>query len=216
MYLVKTPVLISKLTSKSLIWNIPTKENTLYLTFDDGPIPHLTMEILAILSDFNAKATFFCVGENAERYPQLIERMQQDGHMLGNHSHQHIKGWKSKVSNYLENIDKASQFIPSNLFRPPYGQINYQQINLVKQKYKIIMWSVLSGDFDINLSSEQCLFNVLQSKPGDIIVFHDNYKAQEKVLDVLPQFLEYFVNKGFSFEHLGFLQNDFSLNQTIN
>lgn len=208
MYLVKTPVLVSKLTSKSLIWNIPTNEKKLYLTFDDGPIPYLTLEILKILADYNARATFFCVGENVKRYPQLLDRILDDRHIIGNHSHQHISGWKSNVSAYVENVRKAGSFIPSKLFRPPYGQISYRQIKELKKDYKIIMWSVLSGDFDVSLSPEQCLFNVLQSKAGDIIVFHDNYKAQEKVLDVLPKFLQYFGNKGYTFEHLGFLQND--------
>lgn len=208
MYLVKTPVLVSKLTSKSLIWNIPTKEKKLYLTFDDGPIPYLTMEILKILADYNAQATFFCVGENAQRYPELIDRIVDDNHLIGNHSHQHISGWKSNVANYTNNVHKAKSFIPSILFRPPYGQISYQQIKELKKDYKIIMWSVLSGDFDTSLSSEQCLFNVLQSKAGDIIVFHDNYKAQDKVLDVLPKFLKYFKNRGYTFEHLGLLHND--------
>lgn len=208
MYLVKTPVLVSKLMSKSLIWNIPTKEKKLYITFDDGPIPHLTMELLAILADYNAKATFFCVGENVERNPQLLDRIQDDGHYVGNHTYQHLNGWKSKNTDYFENIQKAKDFIPSKLFRPPYGQITYQQIRQIKNDYKIVMWSILSGDFDINLSTEQCLFNILQSKAGDIVVFHDNYKAQKKVLEVLPQFLNFFAERGFSFEHLGFLQNE--------
>lgn len=208
MYLVKTPVLVSKLMSKSLIWNIPTKEKKLYITFDDGPIPHLTMELLAILADYNAKATFFCVGENVERNPQLLDRIQDDGHYVGNHTYQHLNGWKSKNADYFENIQKAKDFIPSKLFRPPYGQITYQQIRQIKNDYKIVMWSILSGDFDINLSTEQCLFNILQSKAGDIVVFHDNYKAQKKVLEVLPQFLNFFAERGFSFEHLGFLQNE--------
>lgn len=208
MYLVKTPVLISKLMSKSLIWNIPTKEKILYLTFDDGPIPNLTMEILAILADYNAKATFFCVGENVVRYPDLMNRIKDDDHLLGNHSQHHISGWKSKTSQYIENVHQADQVLKSKLFRPPYGQITYQQIKELKQHYKIIMWSILSGDFEKELSSEQCLFNVLQSKPGDIIVFHDNYKAEEKVLEVLPRFLQYFTQKGYIFKHLGQIQND--------
>lgn len=208
MYLVKTPVLVSKLMSKSLIWNIQCNQRKLFLTFDDGPIPYLTMEILKILSDYNAKATFFCVGENAERYPQLIDRILDDEHYVGNHSHQHISGWKTRLKDYKANAEKAESFISSRLFRPPYGQITYQQIKEIKKKYKIIMWSVLSGDFDQSLSAEQCLFNVLQSSPGDIIVFHDNYKAESKVLEVLPKFLKYFSDRGYTFEHLGFLDKD--------
>jgi peptidoglycan/xylan/chitin deacetylase (PgdA/CDA1 family) len=208
MYLVKTPILISKLMSKSLIWNIPDPGKKIYLTFDDGPIPHLTMEILSILADYNAKATFFCVGENAEKYVELMSRMADDGHLIGNHSHQHLSGWKSKTSEYVNNVRLANKYINSKLFRPPYGQITYQQIQALKNEFKIVMWSVLSGDFDKNLSAEECLFNVLQCKEGDIVVFHDNYKAEEKVLEVLPQFLNYYTQRGYSFEHLGNLLND--------
>lgn len=208
MYLVKTPVLVSKLLSKSLIWNIPTNEKKLYITFDDGPIPSLTTEILSILDDYRAKATFFCVGENVEKYPELYRMIQNKGHVTGNHSHQHVNGWNSKVSDYTNNVARANEFIKSGLFRPPYGQITYQQIKVLKSNYKIIMWSVLSGDFDLNLSEEQCLFNVLQSKSGDIIVFHDNTKSRKKVLFALPRFLDHFAQKGYTFEHLGFLLND--------
>ncbi len=185
--------------SKSLIWNIPTSEKKIYLSFDDGPIPYLTMEILKILADYQAKATFFCVGENAKNYPELMDRIKDDGHLIGNHSYNHLSGWKTPVSNYIENVTKASNYIDSNLFRPPYGQINYQQIKHLKAKYKIIMWNILSGDFDKQLSNEQCLFNVLQSKPGDIVVFHDNEKSREKVLNVLPQYLAHFTDLGYEF-----------------
>lgn len=202
MYLVKTPVLISKLMSKSLIWKIPTNEKIIYLTFDDGPIPYLTMEILSILADYQAKATFFCVGENVERYPQIVNRITDDGHLIGNHSYNHLSGWKTPMKDYINNVKKASKYIDSNLFRPPYGQINYQQIKHLKDDYKIIMWSILSGDFDTQLSTEQCLFNVLQSKPGDIVVFHDNEKSREKVIAVLPQFLDHFTKLGYEFHAL--------------
>ena len=199
MYLVKTPVLISKLSSRSLVWNIPNNEKKIYLTFDDGPIPELTMEILVYLNQYQAKATFFCVGKNAKQYPELIERIQDDGHIIGNHSFHHLNGWKNRTSSYIENIEKASQYINSNLFRPPYGRITYSQIKQIKKDYKIIMWSILSGDFDQNISSEQCLKNVLQSKSGDIIVFHDNTKAREKIHEVLPKFLENYSNLGYQF-----------------
>jgi len=199
MYLVKTPVLISKLSSRSLVWNIPNNEKKIYLTFDDGPIPELTMEILVYLNEYQAKATFFCVGENAKKYPELIDRIKDDGHLIGNHSYHHINGWKNNTTSYLESIEKASQYIKSNLFRPPYGKITYSQIKQVKKNYKIIMWSVLSGDFDQNISSEQCFKNVQQCKSGDIIVFHDNIKAQKKIHDVIPRFLEHYSRLGYEF-----------------
>lgn len=202
MYLVKTPVLISKLMSKSLIWKIPTQEKKIYLTFDDGPIPILTTDILKILDQFKAKATFFCVGENVERHPQILDQIKMKGHSIGNHSHQHISGWKTPVKSYIENIHRASESIDSLLFRPPYGQINYQQIKSLKEDYKIIMWSILSGDFDSKLSQQQCLFNVLQSKAGDIVVFHDNIKSGEKVRYVLPKFLKHYTDLGYEFSSL--------------
>ncbi len=193
--------------SKSLVWNIPSTEKKLYVTFDDGPIPHLTNEILRILDNYKAKATFFCVGENAKKHPHLMNKMTDDGHLIGNHSQQHLSGWKSKTSAYVNNVHQAAKHINSKLFRPPYGQITYQQIKALKKDFKIVMWSVLSGDFDKNLSAEECLFNVLQCQGGDIVVFHDNYKAQEKVLEVLPQFLNYFSLRGYTFEHLGTILN---------
>lgn len=202
MYLVKTPVLISRLMSKSLIWKIPSQEKKIFLTFDDGPILPLTVKILEILKEYDAKATFFCVGENAKRHPQVLDQIKKEGHLIGNHSHQHISGWKTPVAQYIENVRQAAESIDSHLFRPPYGQINYQQIKALKSEYKIIMWSILSGDFDPNLSQQQCLFNVLQSKAGDIVVFHDNIKSTEKVLYVLPRFLKHFSDLGYRFCNL--------------
>ncbi len=202
MYLVKTPVILSKLSSKLLVWKIETTQPEIFLTFDDGPIPHLTMEILSILADYEAKATFFCVGENAQRNPQLVQRILNDGHAIGNHSHQHISGWDTPLTTYVNNVHEASKHISSKLFRPPYGQINYQQIKELKNDYRIIMWSVLSGDFDKNISPQQCLFHSLQAVQGDIIVFHDNHKAQENMLYALPRFLEHFTAKGFRFSTL--------------
>jgi len=199
MYLVKTPLLISRLTSRSLVWRISTKSKKIFLSFDDGPIPHLTMEILAYLNEYNAKATFFCVGQNAEQYPELIDRILDDGHNIGNHSYQHINGWKTSSKDYFENVKKAAKHINSNLFRPPYGRINYNQIRRLKVDYKIIMWSILSGDFDLEISPQQCLKNVLQSKEGDIVVFHDNMKAVEKIHYVLPRYLDYFTKQGYQF-----------------
>lgn len=198
--------------SKSLIWKLPNTENRLFLTFDDGPIPQLTAEILKILSNFEVKASFFCVGENIQNHPHLYDRIIADGHDVGNHSYNHLSGWKTPAPNYVQNVKKANELISSTLFRPPYGQIRYDQIKLLKTHYQIIMWSILSGDFDPKLSPEECLFNVLQSKSGDIVVFHDNIKSTEKVLFALPRFLEHFLKKGFQFtlisEQLKSIKND--------
>jgi len=199
MYLVKTPVILSKITSPSLVWNLPNDEKKIYLSFDDGPIPGLTMEILHILNQYQAKATFFCVGENAKRYPELIKRITDDGHSIGNHSNKHLNGWKTPTKDYVSDIHNASDTIDSLLFRPPYGKISYSQIKQLKKDYKIIMWSVLSGDFDQNITPEQCLANAMQSKGGDIVVFHDNQKAKQKIMEVLPRYLESKTKEGFIF-----------------
>ncbi len=187
------------MTSRSLVWNIKTSEKKIFLTFDDGPTEELTENILSILKDYKAKATFFCVGENAKNYPLLMQKIQLAGHTIGNHSYNHLNGWKNTTNDYKENIEKASKHIASTLFRPPYGRINYSQIKQLKTEYKIIMWSLLSGDFDVKISPQQCYDNVLQSRAGDIVVFHDNIKAQEKVLEVLPRYLKYFSELGFEF-----------------
>lgn len=199
MYLVKTPVIISKLSNPSLVWNLPNKEKKIYISFDDGPTTELCMEILVHLSEYNAKATFFCVGENVKNNPQLLQRILDDGHQIGNHSYNHLNGWKTTAADYFKNISQANEYIDSHLFRPPYGRITYPQIKGLKLDYKIIMWSILSGDFDTKISPEQCLFNVSQAKEGDIIVFHDNLKSKDKIRYVLPRFLEFFSRQGFQF-----------------
>lgn len=201
MYLIKTPYLIKKLTGKSVIWDFPKGKNRLFLTFDDGPIPELTPAILEILDDFKVKATFFCVGENVFKYPELYKNIIAKGHSVGNHTFNHLNGWKTKNEDYIENIKKADTFINSNLFRPPYGKININQINEIKKKYFTILWTLLSGDFNINLSKEICLQNVIENTTdGSIIVFHDNIKASERVLYALPHFISHFLEQGFRFE----------------
>lgn len=201
MYLIKTPYLIKKLTGKSVIWDFPKGDNRLFLTFDDGPIPELTPQILKILDEFDVKASFFCVGENVFKYPDLFNEIIKRGHTIGNHTFNHLNGWKTNNDEYLTNINKANVLIHSELFRPPYGKVRISQLNEIKKQYFTILWSVLSGDFDINLSKEECLQNVKENTTdGAIIVFHDNIKSSERVLYTLPRFIEHFINKGFKFE----------------
>ncbi len=201
MYLIKTPYLIKKLTGKSVIWDFPKGKNQIFLTFDDGPIPELTPLILEILDTYQIKATFFCVGENVFKHSDLYNDILSKGHSVGNHTFNHLNGWKTKNEEYIENIKKAETFINSTLFRPPYGKININQINEVKKDYFTILWTVLSGDFDISLSKENCLQNVIENTTdGAIIVFHDNLKASERVLYALPRFIEHFLKLGFHFE----------------
>lgn len=202
-YFVKTPWVIKKLYTEC-VWKINTKEKILYLTFDDGPHPEVTPFVLNELRKYNASATFFCIGNNVEKYPEVYQQIINEGHRIGNHTFDHLNGWKTKDNIYLENIAKAAGIIDSNLFRPPYGRITKFQLEALKGNnfnLKTIMWSVLSGDFDEKLSGENCYLNVVNnSEPGSIIVFHDSLKAFPRLTYVLPKVLEYFSLQGNQFK----------------
>ncbi|WP_091154906.1 polysaccharide deacetylase family protein [Mucilaginibacter pineti] len=202
MYLVKTPRLLKKLYPE-LIWNINQPNRCIYLTFDDGPIPIVTPFVLNILKQYNAKATFFCIGDNVSKHPDVFKQVIDDGHTIGNHTYNHLKGWKTDNKTYLENFLLADKQLNTPLFRPPYGRIKKQQIKDLKTArpdLKIIMWDVLSGDFDINLKPEACLKNVLKhTQPGSIIVFHDSLKAFDRLEYVLPRAMEVWSKEGYEF-----------------
>jgi peptidoglycan-N-acetylglucosamine deacetylase len=203
MYLVQSPLLFRKASRFGPVWQMPGDSKTIYLTFDDGPVADVTPEILNILDSFGIKATFFCVGENITKNPDIFKMILEKGHTTGNHTFNHLNGWKTHSNKYIENIHKCDQFHETNLFRPPYGRIKPSQILKLKKKYKIIMWSVLSGDFDLKTSPEKCFENVLHyTKPGSIIVFHDSIKARKKVIYTLPLFLKHFLDQGYSFKTL--------------
>jgi len=200
MYLVKTPWILKKLYP-SLIWDIKTEAKKLYLTFDDGPHHKATSFVLDTLKQYNAKATFFCIGKNVIENRDIYNRIITEGHTVGNHTQNHLNGWKADDKVYLDNIKEAALNIDSNLFRPPYGRITRFQIKLLKQlKFRIIMWDVLSGDFDVTISKKKCADNViLQANTGSIIVFHDSEKAFERLEYVFPKVLKYFKEQGFEF-----------------
>lgn len=203
MYFSKIPYLIKLFSNKNLIWDFHCSEKNIYLTFDDGPTPGVTQKVLKILNKYNAKATFFCLGKNVKDNPEIFKHITKGGHSIGNHSFDHQNGWKTRNGKYIANIEKAKKYIDSNLFRPPYGRIRKGQINEIKENYKIIMWSVLSGDYDNKISKEKCLKNVIDySKKGSIIVFHDSLKAKEKVLFALPEVLKHFTKQGYSFKKI--------------
>lgn len=210
----KTPSVLKKLFP-NYIWEISTHNKELYLTFDDGPTPNVTDWVLNTLGQFKAKATFFCIGDNIRKYPELFNQILKEGHAVGNHTYNHIKGWKTKTNHYLENIFMAEETIslqnlnsnkgnPNqvNLFRPPYGQVKPKQgKELMALGYHIVMWDVLSFDWDKSVSPQECLNRVIsKSKNGSIIVFHDSIKASSNMMFVLPKVLEYYTDKGFCFK----------------
>jgi peptidoglycan/xylan/chitin deacetylase (PgdA/CDA1 family) len=204
-YLVKTPWVLQKVMYPEYVWSMPGKEKKLYLTFDDGPHPEVTPFVLEQLRTFNAKACFFCIGKNVAKYPNIYKQILNEGHAVGNHTYDHLNGWSVNDRIYLKNVVQAEKQIDSLLFRPPYGRITTFQAKQLMEKlnYTIIMWSVLSGDFDINLSPEKCWQNVLKgAAPGSIIVFHDSEKAKKRLVYTLPKLLEHFTESGYSFEKL--------------
>ncbi|WP_131536107.1 polysaccharide deacetylase family protein [Pedobacter nototheniae] len=216
MYLIKSPLLL-KWYYPSLLWNKSRSEKVIYLTFDDGPIPNVTDFVLKTLKAFKAKATFFCIGDNIVKYPAVFERVKNEGHAIGNHTFNHLKGWKTDDDTYIKNVIQCQEITQTHLFRPPYGRIKksqikslllaipkfQSQIQTADSKLQIVMWDVLSGDFDINLAPEKCYQNVIKNAGnGSIIVFHDSLKAFDRLEYALPKVLEYFSEKGFQFSSL--------------
>jgi peptidoglycan-N-acetylglucosamine deacetylase len=205
MYFFKTPSLF-KYLFKDFVWEIKTNDKEVYLTFDDGPTHDLTNWILKILEEYDAKGTFFCVGENVKKYPEQYQAILQAGHAVGNHTHQHLNGWKTGTNRYITNVEEASKYIDSNLFRPPYGRLKPSQSQYLKKLYKIIQWDVLSGDFDKAMTPETCMKQLRKNvKPGSIIVFHDSVKAERIVRYVLPLMLMEWYAEGYTFKSLAHL-----------
>ncbi len=196
------------------IWEGPEDEKALYLTFDDGPVPGVTPWVLEQLKAYDAKASFFCIGENVDKHPEVFRQVIDAGHVVGNHTYNHLNGWKTPVEEYIQNTLKAREVIDQNLpqgkdiqdplFRPPYGKIrNVQAKKLQKLGFRIVMWSIVSMDYDLRISPEKCLENVLKNAgPGSIIVFHDSHKAEKNLKQVLPQVLEHYKKEGYNFKAL--------------
>jgi len=183
------------------IWHYNTGHKEIFLTFDDGPTPELTPFILDCLDQFQIKATFFCVGQNIEKQPLLFQKIVQAGHLIGNHTFNHMNGWRTSTDLYFENVMKFEAVQKTTLFRPPYGRITRRQAAKIKNTHKIVMWSVLSYDFSNRVTPEQCLKNTLENtRKGDIIVFHDNVKSIANVTYALPIFIQEFIEKGFIFK----------------
>lgn len=190
----------------SLTWRINSTEKHLYLTFDDGPVVGPTDFVLDLLSKEEIKATFFCVGRNIERFPKLFERIVSDGHAVGNHTYDHVDGWKLSVDAYTNEIRKCSELIDPeskyerSLFRPPYGRITHPKMKRMKQ-FRIVMWDVLTYDFDNRVRPDECLDGALKAvRPGSVVVFHDSHKAERNMTYALPRFVEECRNRGYTFQ----------------
>ncbi len=203
MNLVKIPGIFKRLFP-GVTWEFKDDKSAVYLSFDDGPTTGVTDFVLNQLKEFDALATFFCIGRNVERNPDLYRRITEAGHSVGNHTYSHLKGWYTPDSEYYKDIELAGRYIHSKLYRPAYGMITPRQLKVLSRQYRIVLWDVMSYDFAYNTSPEKCLDNVIRhSKPGSIIVFHDSVKASEKIVYALPRLLEYFWEMGWEVRGIG-------------
>jgi peptidoglycan/xylan/chitin deacetylase (PgdA/CDA1 family) len=183
-----------------VIWNFSRQEKVLYLTFDDGPVPEVTPRVLDILQQYNAVATFFSIGDNVRKHPDVFRQVKAAGHRTGNHSFHHYNSWKVSAAEYIHDVEKAAEVIESDLFRPPYGKLTPRTLLHLGKKYRVIMWDVISCDFDTKVSAEQVCQNVIgNAGPGSVVVFHDSLKAAPTMLEALPKVLDYFKKEGYVF-----------------
>lgn len=194
------PDWLRPLLGSELLWRVRRPEKKIYLTFDDGPVPEVTPQVLALLDRYGWKATFFCVGENVAKHPELYRRLQKEGHQVGNHSFNHVRGFRYNDADYVANVDKARHYIDSKLFRPPHGELRRSQAALLKKDFTIVMWDLITYDYDAAMEADDILKLIRKNlRPGSIVVFHDSIKAQKNVLQVLPKALEYWTEQGYSF-----------------
>ena len=193
-------------------WQVKTSKKEIFLTFDDGPIPDVTEWVLDILNQYNIKATFFCVGDNIAKHPEIFKQVLANGHSIGNHTFNHIKGWQTDNTEYYQNIQKWEDTISElgltlnnkPLFRPPYGRISFRQVKYLKQYYEIVMWSIITGDFHKSLHAENCLDRSLKmTNNGTVIVFHDSIKSEQNIKAILPRYIENALKAGFAFSRMG-------------
>lgn len=202
MHLARVPAVVRALFP-DLVWRVHTAERAVHLTFDDGPTPAVTPWVLDQLRAHEARATFFLVGQNAAAHPELVERIRREGHAIGNHTWEHANGWRTSTESYVSSVDRTRNLIGGRLFRPPYGRITRSQRRALRERFDIIMWDVLSADFDATMDGERCLRNVKRhAQPGSIIVFHDSQKAEARLRHALPLALAHFQAKGYAFHAL--------------
>lgn len=201
---VHTPICLQKMFPQ-MVWQVPTSEKEIFLTFDDGPTPGVTPQVLALLLEYKAKATFFCLGSRIEQYPELFREIKASGHAIGNHGYNHLSGFSTSHKSYVQNVMKGEELSGSQLFRPPYGRIMPWTANRLKKHCRLIMWTTMSMDFNANISPEQCFQNVIRRiAPGTILVFHDTEKAGKNLLPVLPKLLQWCKENDFKTSALSF------------
>ena len=206
MHIYKTPGFVRSLLP-GLTWKITSSQKVVYLTFDDGPVPGITDWVLDVLNQYRAKATFFVIGDNVEKYPNLFTGIVEKGHAVGNHTQNHLSAWQNSKEVFLNNIERCSEvmdgYIRKPLFRPPYGKLTPSIINKLKSNYDIIMWDVLTGDYNASITVDECLKKSLKyTSDGSIVVFHDSYKAEKTLKSVLPEYLKELNSQGFTFKSL--------------
>jgi peptidoglycan/xylan/chitin deacetylase (PgdA/CDA1 family) len=203
---VRLPGFITSLF-KDAIWRFDEPGQIVYLTFDDGPIPDVTPWILELLEKEDIKATFFCVGENVSNFPELYKQILDGGHSVGNHTYNHLQGLKNDNQNFIRNIEKAGLYIDSDLFRPPHGFMKSSQYKYLKEKFSIVMWDLVSCDYDSRLKPEKVLKNVKNFvRPGSILTFHDSKKAKKNLIKALPLSIKWMKEQGYSFETIPYKQ----------
>lgn len=205
-YIVTSPWWLRMFFPSGMTWHMPREEKNIYLTFDDGPHPVVTPFVLDCLKDFGARATFFCIGKNVDQYPHIYQRILEEGHKTGNHTQSHLNARKVSNNMWVDDVKEASKRISSDLFRPPYGRITgkgAEELQTKENRYRIILWDVLSGDFDEQLTAEKCIDHVIKNgKPGSIVVFHDSLKAWPRLEKALPAVLKHYSEKGFRFKRI--------------
>jgi len=200
---VRPPFFFQWFNPEYLVCEFPVDRKVIYLTFDDGPIPEATTEALDILKKSDARATFFLVGENVRKHPELLEAIQNNGHATGNHTFHHLNGWHTPPGAYLEDVRCCESLFSARLFRPPYGRFTPSQYLLLRKQYRFILWSVLTYDFDPRTNAERCLKNAIDhSRGGSVVVFHNSLKTVEKVRYALPRFLDHFSELGYAFKSI--------------
>ncbi|MCT4582747.1 MAG: polysaccharide deacetylase family protein [Flavobacteriales bacterium] len=185
----------------SVLWKVDTTDQVVYFTFDDGPTPKVTEDVLSILASYNAKATFFCLGNRVEQYPAVYQKIVDAGHTVGNHTQQHLKGWRSINQVYFEDVEKASEKIASKLFRPPYGKMRWSQYRFLKKNYRVVLWDVIPEDYLKSMTVQKLVSNIVNHvSAGSIVVLHDSEKCASVMLEALPEVLKQLSEKGFEFK----------------